>query len=220
VSVHAPSRPAFAAPTRVAESPRVLVLYAHPQPHRSRVNQALAGAIRELDGVTFHDLYEAWPDGAIDVPFEQELLARHSTIVMQHPFYWYSVPPLLKEWIDVVLTWGWAYGRGGTALLGKRVMTAITAGGLEAGYQRDGYNRFTVRELLAPVDQTAFLCGMAYLPPFVVYGTHRLEEPGVAQATADYRAVIEALRDGRTPPADLPRCNADLAWVLRPVEGK
>ena len=214
------SRPAFASPTRVAEPPRLLILFAHPQPHRSRVNGLLADSVRGLDGVTFHDLYEAWPDGAIDVPSEQALLAKHDTVVLQHPFYWYSTPPLLKEWVDVVLTWGWAYGRGGTALKGKRMMTAITAGGLEAGYQKGGFNRFTVRELLAPMDQTAVLCGMQYLPPFVVHGTHRLDDAGIAVAVAEYRSVIQALVAGRTPPADPQRCNADLAWTVAPSEAR
>ncbi len=41
---------------------RILVLFAHPAYHRSRVQRALANAGRDLDGVTFHDLFyeEYW----------------------------------------------------------------------------------------------------------------------------------------------------------------
>lgn len=212
------ARPTF--PRRALADPgaRVLVLLAHPALHRSRVNRRLAAAAREVRGITVHDLYRSYPDLDVDVAHEQALLAAHAHVVFQHPFYWYSTPPLLKEWLDVVLTWGWAYGRGGTALRDKAVLTAITTGGREAAYRRDGFNRFTIRELLAPVDQTAHLCGMRYLPPFVVHDTHRIEEADIHAAADDYRAVVEALRDGRRPPDDAPRANADLAWTLRPVE--
>ena len=93
----------------------VLVLYAHPAPHKSRINRRLATAAREVDGITFRDLYELYPDFVIDVEEEQKLLKEHDVIVWQHPFYWYSAPSLVKEYLDLVLTYGWAYGEGGTA---------------------------------------------------------------------------------------------------------
>jgi glutathione-regulated potassium-efflux system ancillary protein KefG len=117
-------------------------------------------------------------------------------IVFQHPFYWYSTPPLLKQWEDLVLEHGWAYGSGGTALHGKTMFSAITAGGSEQSYRQSGTNRFTVRELLAPVEQTARLCGMRYLAPFVVHGTHRLSASDIGAHTVEYRRVIRGLRDG------------------------
>src|SRR5688572_10508134 len=103
-------RPAFPARAEIAENAAVLVLYCHPMPHRSRVNRALLDAIRGVAGVTVHDLYETYPDFALDIAWEQLLLARHRVVVFQHPFYWYSTPALLKEWQDQVLTFGWAYG--------------------------------------------------------------------------------------------------------------
>ena len=66
-----------------------------------------------LRGVTFHDLYELYPDFDVQVEQEQELLISHDMIILQHPFYWYSCPPLLKQWIDLVLEHGWAYGKEG-----------------------------------------------------------------------------------------------------------
>ncbi|HEU4610738.1 MAG TPA: NAD(P)H-dependent oxidoreductase, partial [Kofleriaceae bacterium] len=148
---------------------RVLVLFAHPVLERSRVNRRLVDAIRDVDGVTIRDLYEDYPTLAIDVRREQEELLAHDVIVFQHPFYWYSSPAILKEWQDLVLEHGWAYGVGGTNLRGKLTLNAITTGGPAGAYQRSGYNRFTVRELLAPWDQTAHLCGMRFLAPFAVH---------------------------------------------------
>jgi glutathione-regulated potassium-efflux system ancillary protein KefG len=177
---------------------RVLVLFAHPVLERSRVNRRLVDAIRGLDDVTIHDLYEAYPTLAIDVRREQALLLAHDVVVFQHPFYWYSCPAILKEWQDLVLEHGWAYGGGGTQLRGKITMNAITTGGPAAAYRRDGYNRFTIRELLAPWDQTAHLCGMRFLAPFAVHATLRVVgDDDLAESRAAYVRLIEALRDER-----------------------
>ena len=199
--------------------PRVLILFAHPALEKSRVNRRLAVAVSDLPGVTFHDLYEAYPDFDVDVAREQHLLVNHDVLVVQHPFYWYSTPALVKQWEDLVLEHGWAYGSGGTALRGKRWLSAVTTGGREAAYQEGGTNRFTIRQLLAPLEQTAHLCGMAFLPPFVVHGTHRLADDDLTRAAGEYRTVVEALRDDRIdiPAAhDVPRINADLARILLP----
>ena len=178
---------------------RVLILFAHPALHRSRVNRVLVEAVRSLDGVTFHDLYEAYPDLHLDVDREQALLREHDVVVWQHPFFWYSAPALVKEWQDLVLELGFAYGEGGTALRGKRALTAITTGGPAESYHAEGMNRFTVREFLAPFEQTARLCGMEYLEPFVVHGTHQLSKSQIAEAADAYRARITALASAANP---------------------
>ncbi len=175
---------------------RILVLFAHPAVARSRVNRRLVEAARGLAGVTVHDLYEAYPEFDVDVAHEQALLTAHDAVVLQHPLYWYSTPAILKQWFDLVLEHGWAYGHGGTALRGKILVNAVTAGGREASYRRDGSNRHTVRELLAPIEQTARLCGMDWLPPFVVFGTHSLGDPEIEGHAARYRRALAALGDG------------------------
>jgi glutathione-regulated potassium-efflux system ancillary protein KefG len=177
---------------------RVLVLFAHPVLERSRVNRRLVDAIRDIDGVTIHDLYEEYPTLTIDVRREQELLLANDVIVFQHPFYWYSCPAILKEWQDLVLEHGWAYGAGGTQLRGKITLNAITTGGPASAYEKGGYNRFSIRELLAPWDQTAYLCGMQFLAPFVVHSALRVRrEEDVDSSRAAYRTLIEALRNDR-----------------------
>jgi glutathione-regulated potassium-efflux system ancillary protein KefG len=198
---------------------RVLVLFAHPALEKSRVNRRLVERVRALAGVTFHDLYEAYPDFDVDARREQALLLAHDAVVLQHPFYWYGTPALVKQWEDLVLEHGWAYGTGGTALRGKRLVSAITTGGGEAAYGEAGLNRFTVRQLLAPIEQTARLCGMDYAPPFVVHGTHRLDAEGIERAADEYGRFVAALRDDRVDfdaARELPRLNADLGLVLRP----
>jgi glutathione-regulated potassium-efflux system ancillary protein KefG len=176
---------------------RVLILFAHPALEKSRVHRQLVRQVPALPGLTFHDLYEAYPDFDIDVRHEQELLLAHDLVILQHPLYWYSTPPILKQWADLVLEHGWAYGSQGNALRGKRWLNLITAGGGAAAYRHEGYNRFTLRELLAPLEQTAYLCKMEFLPPYVIHGTHRLGEAEVEVEAGRYRQLLALLQADR-----------------------
>jgi glutathione-regulated potassium-efflux system ancillary protein KefG len=177
---------------------KIAILFFHPLSHKSRVNKVLIDSVRDLDGVTVRDMYDLYPDFHIDVKDEQQILLDHDIIIWQHPFYWYSSPSLLKEWIDLVLEHGFAYGRTGTALLGKQVLTAISTGGRHEAYIPDGNHRFAIRQLLAPFEQTVHLCHMEYLPPFVLHGTHLLDKEDIAKAGSSYRKLILLLRDGET----------------------
>lgn len=179
---------------------RVTVLFFHPFPRRSIVNRALSRAATEVPGVVFRDLYELYPDFSIDVAAEQEALLHTDVVVFQHPFYWYSCPALMKEWLDAVLEIGWAYGEGGDKLQGKQWIQAITSGGPQEAYARTGHNEFTVPELLRPYERTARLCGMKPLEPFLVQGTHRLTQDQIGVSATRYRALLEGLRDGNCPP--------------------
>lgn len=175
---------------------RILVLLAHPVLERSRVNRRLAEVARSVEGVHLRDLYEEYPSLRINVRREQQLLVEHDVIVFQHPFYWYSVPAMLKEWQDLVLEHGWAYGSKGKQLVGKVTFNALSTAGPDVAYRPEGMNRFTVRQLLAPWEQSASRCGMRYLAPFVVHGALRLErDEDFASSMADYRRLLEALRD-------------------------
>jgi glutathione-regulated potassium-efflux system ancillary protein KefG len=175
---------------------RILILFAHPRFEKSASNAILLKYIPESPDITIHDLYERYPDFHIDAELEKKLLTEHDVIIWQHPFYWYSAPPLLKQWIDIVLEFGWAYGPGGTKLRDKIIFNTITSGGQRSAYSKDGYNRFTVKELLAPFEQTAALCKMTYLPPFALHGTHRLTKEDAIQTASQYQHLLEVLHQG------------------------
>ncbi|TCS05902.1 NAD(P)H-dependent oxidoreductase [Caulobacter sp. BK020] len=171
----------------------VLLTLAHPALERSRANRALAKAAKGLDGVTFHDLYETYPDFAIDIEAEQEKLLAHDVIAVQFPLYWYSTPALLKEWFDLVWLHGFAYGLEGNALAGKRLFAACTTGGAAKAYHAHGYNRFSMDEFLRPLEQTAYLCGMVWETPFVVHGAATKDDEELKAEAQRYRARIASL---------------------------
>lgn len=175
---------------------KILILFAHPALHKSRVNIRLTEAVKWLNGITFNDLYENYPDFYIDIKKEQRLLTEHDVVVWHHPFYWYSCPALLKEWIDLVLEHNFAYGREGKALAGKKILSVISTGGAAEVYSETGKNRFPISQFLIPFRQTAGLCGMEYLPPFVVHGSHLLTPPEIEHYAAQYTLLIKGLRDG------------------------
>lgn len=179
---------------------KILVLFAHPRIKTSVVQSAMLKAISGLEGVTIRDLYAQYPDFNINVAAEQQSLLAHDVIVLQHPFYWYSSPAIIKEWQDLVLENGWAYGPGGTRLAGRFLLSAISTGGTEQAYHPDGRNRFEIDELLAPFNQTAHLCAMAYLEPFVVHAGRRLAPEALNAAGESYRSLIVGLRDGAIDP--------------------
>ena len=175
---------------------RILVLFAHPTIHRSEANLAMLRAMEGLEGITLVDLYGEYPTMEIDIDREQGRLREHDVVVFMFPLYWYSTPAILKEWQDLVLEYGFAYGEQGTALAGKVFFCAMTAGAREQSYSTEGLNHFTLNELLQPLEQTARLCGMHYLPPFPLFGARTALEEGRAERHAgDWRRLLEALRD-------------------------
>jgi glutathione-regulated potassium-efflux system ancillary protein KefG len=169
---------------------RTLVLLAHPDLASSRVNRALADAVSGLSGVTVRDLAQVRSGDGFDVAVEQQLLVEHDTVVLQFPWHWYSVPALMKEWIDQVLTYGFAYGTHATALRGKTLQVVTTTGAPEAAYRPEGHNRFTMGELMRPLDATAYLCGLALTDPFVVHGARTLDDAALTSYGARYRALL------------------------------
>lgn len=164
---------------------KILILFAHPLFEKSHAHKALVENIPDTDDITFHDLYELYPEFNIDIKKEQELLNNHNIIIWQHPMYWYSCPPMIKQWIDLVLEYKWAYGSEGNQLEGKFIFQAITTGGRKDNYCETGRDRFTIYELLEPFNQTAQVCKMHYLPPYVVHGTFSMNDDDYKQAGKD-----------------------------------
>ena len=172
---------------------KTLIIAAHPHIAQSVVNKRwLDELAKHPDRFTVHRLYTAYPDGKIDIAREQALVEAHGGIVFQFPVYWFNCPPLLKQWFDDVLTYGWAYGPVGNALAGKEWLSAISTGGPADSYQAGGYNRFSMSEFLKPLVQTASLLQTVFLPPFIFHGAVVADSEAV-RASAD--ALLDYIRN-------------------------
>lgn len=172
---------------------KILILFAHPLYEKSHAHKAMIKHIPKSEHITFHDLYEAYPEFNVNIKKEQALLEAHDIIIWQHPMYWYSCPPLLKQWIDMVLEYNWAYGANGNALKDKVIFQVITTGGKKENYATTGRDRFTIQELLEPFNQTAKVCKMVYLPPYVLHGTHLMKADDYEASGKAYGNLLSIL---------------------------
>lgn len=165
---------------------KTLVLVFHPDLKGSRANSSLVEEMAKRANVTVHQVYEVYPDEKIDVANEQKLLAEHDRIILQFPFYWYSTPSLLKKWEDEVLTYGWAYGKNGNTLHGKELLVAVTTGAPDENYSSAGDFKYTVPELLRPLEATSNLIGTHYLPPYVLGGVNQQSDEQLERRAKEY----------------------------------
>ncbi len=174
----------------------ILVIAAHPALEQSHVNRKLLRAARKAHPrVEVRDLYALYPDYLIDVPTEQARLSAARLIVWQHPIHWYGMTPLMKLWVDEVLSFGWAYGPGGTALRGKDVWLVASTGGPQDSYRPDSYNRYFFEAFLPPYEQTAALCGMRFIPPMAIHGAHRVTEAELVEQAHVYAQRLATYPD-------------------------
>ena len=168
----------------------ILVIYAHPYPQHSRACKALLDAVVDVPDVELRSLYDLYPDFDIDVAAEQAALARADLVVWLHPVYWYSVPSMLKHWFDVVLSRGWAYGKEGNALRGKRCLWVVGTGGDEDAYSANGMHQQPFENFAAPVEQTARFCGMQWQVPIALHGAHAVSDAQLAATAEVFRTRL------------------------------
>ena len=205
----------------------VLVIAAHPQLEQSRANRrllqaaqalAVAGERTSRPRVAVRELYSLYPDYLIDVAAEQAALEGARLVVWQHPIHWYSMPPLMKLWVDEVLAFNWAYGADGHALRGKDLWLVASTGGAEDSYRPDAYNRYFFDAFLPAYEQTAALCGMRFLPPLLLHGAHRVSEEQLRGHAAVYAERLATYPDWPEI-EEVPAClQCEVPLTARPLE--
>lgn len=155
---------------------------------------------------------EAFAAGSLtaDVAGEIEKLRWADTVILQFPLWWFSMPAILKGWIERVYACGFAYGVGEHSdrrwgdrygegnLAGRRAMLVVTAGGWESHYGERGING-PIEDLLFPITHGMLhYPGFEVLPAFVAYRVDRMDEAGFRRTASDLRARMRALAE--TPP--------------------
>ena len=187
-----------------------LVIVSHPGLKKSSIaNRVIVDKIQPLAQVVIKDLYQEYPFFTFNVDVEQDALRKADSIIFQFPFYWYSVPGILKEWMDNILTYGFAYGSTGDKLKNKDFLVSTTIGGPSDSYCESGYNNYTIAELLTPLRQMSNLTGMVYHKPIIshdmiyipnVYNTKE-EVEGRAREHAEklYRYITEEKTEKMPP---------------------
>jgi len=175
---------------------RILVVAAHPALEKSRNNIKMLRAADELEKTTVRDLYELYPRFHINTAAEQHYLEESDIIVLQHPFYWYGTPALMKQYLDMVFTHGWAYGKDGNKLRGKIIFNSLTTSGTRESYQSDEHNRFPLSSYLIPFQQLAFVCGMHYLPPYVLHQSGKTFAQDSTRHAKNLKMLLQKIAKG------------------------
>jgi glutathione-regulated potassium-efflux system ancillary protein KefF len=173
---------------------RVTMIFGHPFFDQSIANKEILSYIqRERGEYNVRNLTELYPDFKIDVEMEQQALMQSDVIVFQFPLFWYSVPAIIKQWMDMVLAHGFAFGTGGDKLNGKHLILSFTVGGKKESYNPLGYNHYRIEEFLRMFKQTAYLSGMHYEYPIYEHGMRTIGG-GVDVEAVRQRAIRQAAR--------------------------
>ncbi|WUR13625.1 NAD(P)H-dependent oxidoreductase [[Empedobacter] haloabium] len=152
-----------------------------------------------------------------DIAREQDKLRWADAVILQFPLWWFSLPAILKGWVERVYAYGFAYGVGehsdqrwgerygeGT-LAGKRAMLMVTTGGWASHYSERGING-PLDDLLFPIQHgILFYPGFDVLPPFVVHRTGRVDEARYGAICAELGGRLDQL--WTTPPIPFRRQN-------------
>jgi putative NADPH-quinone reductase len=168
------------------KSLKIIVIATHPRMDHSKVSRTWLDRLKQVQDITVHDLYAAYPDKTIVVEREQNLLLSHDRIVFQFPFYWYSAPAFFKQWMEEVLDSQWLMGRRGRGLAGKELVLAISTSSHEQAYQAGGFQCFSMSEFTKPMQALAGLIGMKFLPSFIFHGAADASDEAVRQIAEDY----------------------------------
>ena len=171
------------------DSAKILVLLAHPNMEKSKMNAALAKAASEVEGVQVVNIY----DYPVEADVYRQAVKNASVLVYQYPTQWLNCTSLLKQWTEDLL--GTFIQEG--LIEGKKFMVVTTTGSEEATYQHDGRNLFTMEEYLRPFEGMANHAKMVWQKPLTVYG--HSTDPALAakqleEGVAEYQKRLEALK--------------------------
>ncbi len=168
---------------------------------------------------SFRNFLRAFENGwqSVDIAGEQDKLRWADTLILQFPLWWFSMPAILKGWIDRVYACGFAYGVGEHSdshwgdrygegrMQGKRAMLVVTAGGWESHYAARGING-PMDDLLFPIHHGILhYPGFEVLPPFVVYRSGRIDAERFAALSEQLGRRLDDLQ--RTAPIPFRRQN-------------
>ncbi len=166
---------------------KTLVILVHPDIENSKINKKWKEELeKHPDKITVHELYKEYPDWNINIEKEQELITKHDNIIFEFPLYWYSSPPILKKWLDDVLSFNWAYGNE-YRLKEKNIGFAVSVGGPKKEYSKTGSVRFSMDEILVPFEATVKYIKANLISHYILFdATESLNEKKLLESAEGY----------------------------------
>lgn len=168
-----------------------LVILGHPSLERSIANSAI---VRELEksipNVEIRNIAKLYNNFQIDVDNEQEALKKADTIILQFPVQWYNVPGILKHWLDMVFSLGFAHGPDGDKLKGKKLLVSFTTGVPFEVYDKNSKDEFRIENLDKWFKQVASYSQMNYLG--AIYECGMMAMNGQTKEQVEEKALRQA----------------------------
>lgn len=148
----------------------VLLISGHPNLDESVASATIINEIENaMPDIEIRKLDKLYPAYQFDIKAEQDAILKADLIIWQFPFSWYSVPGLLKLWIDEVFLHGFSHGSKGQ-LSGKKLLLSFTTGAPAEVYSSEGSFRHTIEDYLPQFETTALLCNLDYISPVYTNG--------------------------------------------------
>jgi NAD(P)H dehydrogenase (quinone) len=134
---------------------------------------------------------------AADVQAELDKLLAADFLLLQFPMWWFSMPAILKGWIDRVFAFGAVYDFGRTwengMFTGRKAMLSITASAPEIAFKPDGRNGDMERVLWPIHAGILALCGYSVLPPFIAHGIPFVGEDAMTAELERFRQRLQSI---------------------------
>ncbi|NQX83650.1 MAG: NAD(P)H-dependent oxidoreductase [Mycoplasmataceae bacterium] len=171
---------------------KILIIQAHNNFEKSLVNKELISVAKEMENVEIIDIYDrykgskvGWMDKGL-ISEDRKIAMESDVIVYQFPFHWYTSPPMLDNWIEWFLGYGWAHG-GKYSLKDKEITVSYTAGEVKSDYTKNGVSLYDSDEFIKRFIATANYCQMKWVDHFKVIGASHLKDGELDLIKKDYK---------------------------------
>lgn len=139
---------------------------------------------------------------APDIVAEHEKLSWADFVIFVFPLWWFSVPAIMKGWVDRIFTTGFVYGNGKWydcgGLQGKKAMLSLTTGGPATMYSSIGLNGDIEQILFSINHGILYFSGMEVLPPFIAWAVARVGDEGRQKYLEEYKQRLLSLDSTET----------------------
>ncbi|OWV29733.1 NAD(P)H-dependent oxidoreductase [Halomonas campaniensis] len=154
-----------------------------------------------------------------DVVREQAKVRDADLLIFQFPIWWFSMPAILKGWVDRVLSRGFAYASGRKydkgMFRGKRALLSLTTGTASSLYQPNGIDG-DLNHILWPIHNGVLAyTGFTVLPPFAAWMPAQVSAEQREDYLSAYKQHLDGL-DELTPLFFHPREDYDDNQQLKP----
>ncbi|MEH2260767.1 NAD(P)H-dependent oxidoreductase [Nostoc sp.] len=120
-------------------------------------------------------------------------------MIWQFPLWWFSVPAILKGWVDRVFAMGRVYGSGHIyetgRFRGKKAILSLTVGATKDAYLEDGFHG-DIHAILRPIQRGILqFTGFDVLSPHIVYAPVRQSDTVLGSILDDFSRRLQTIEN-------------------------